>query len=411
MLRILHAAEAAAQPIPYYVSLNYDDLFKIQRVHNAFPLKPVSFSSLATYLECPGCALDQRRKKRPKEPKHFTHVHQDTLFLQKQPDPRLVGTLLHQIINLLHDSHGVLSEEQRSTLLTSPDMLTSFVQHDLLQVLQSIEKLKMAMFFDELSGNERLLQTLVLSPLLRYQREIAVSGSTVFAISERFQFKLASTRKTFTGHTDWGGDVALVGEFDQIRLRNVGDVLTPEGIPAIFEFKMGLGKKKSWDKLSSVLDDDPVSTSSDELTQPGIGHAFQLAIYWMAFQTRWDLLEHVMLARGRGEDVRMQFEQDLDLILYNLRDGNQYQLLFVDRPRALQALTNCIFHLNWAMKSGYAWQAPEHECGKTHLLEDVPQQAIQVGYRAISAQECYLLAREAFHIFKEMIYWRKIPAR
>src|ERR1700730_10570430 len=186
MLRILHAADAAAQPIPYYVSLNYDELFKIQRVHNAFPLKPVSFSSLAAYLECPGCALDQRHKKRPREPKHFTHVHQDTLFLQRQPDPRLVGTLLHQIINLLHDANGSLPEAKRAMLLTSSEMLTSFIQRDLLQVLQSIEKLKLAMFFDELSSNEEMFHTSVISPLLRYQREIASSGSVVFAIAERF---------------------------------------------------------------------------------------------------------------------------------------------------------------------------------------------------------------------------------
>jgi hypothetical protein len=408
-LRLLHASEAATQSIPYYVHLDYANLFKIQHVRNAFPLKPVSFSRLVSYLECPGCALDQKPRRRTKEPKHFTNIHQTTMFGGRQPDPRLVGTLLHQIINLLHDERGPLTEAQRTSLLTYPDQLTGFLRHDLLQALRTAEKFKLAIFLDELSAHEDTLRTALISPLLRYQQELILSGSMVFAISERFQFKLLSTGKTFAGHNDWGGEVAVVGEFDQIRLRNIGSELVPGGTPAIIEFKKGLGQKKGWwDTLGLALEDKDAESASDGLSQPGMAHALQLAIYWLAFQTRWDVVEHVLFAKGRNEDVSMSLHQNLDLILYNLQDGCQYQLLFTDQSTALLALTNCIFHLNWAMKSGYAWQAPDHECSKTALLTEVPQCEIQVGYGTISAEECYLLAREAFLMFKETICWKKL---
>lgn len=405
-LRLLHASEAATQSIPYYIHLNYENLFKIQHVRNAFPLKPVSFSRLASYLECPGCALDQKPRRRAKEPKHFTNIHQAAMFGGRQPDPRLVGTLLHQVINLLHDDRGPLTEEQRTSLLTYPDKLTRFLRHDLLQALRAAEKFKLAIFLDELSAHEDTLRTALISPLLQYQQELILSGSMVFAISERFQFKLLSTGKTFADHNDWGGEVAVVGEFDQIRLRNIGSELFPGGTPAIIEFKKGLGKKKGWDTLGLGLED--TDDTSDGLTQPGMAHALQLAIYWLAFQTRWDVMEHMLFAKGRNEDVPMPLQQNLDLILYNLQDGSQYQLLFTDQSKALLALTNCVFHLNWAMKSGYAWQAPDHECSKTALLTRVPQREIQVGYGTISAEECYLLAREAFLMFKETICWTKL---
>ncbi|HLZ62565.1 MAG TPA: PD-(D/E)XK nuclease family protein [Ktedonosporobacter sp.] len=403
----MKASEAAAQPIPGYISLNYADLFKIQQVRqNIFVFRPVSFSSLAEYLECPGCALDRKRKKRTKEPKHFTHIHQTSLFGKGIPDPRLVGTLLHHVINLLHDTRGPLTDEQRRELLTDPGSLTRFLRRDLLQLLRETEKLKLALFLDELSASEETLRTSLIVPLLRYREELVVSGSTVFAIAERFQFKLASTSKTFIGHRDWGGDVAIVGEFDQIRLRNVAEGTGLTARPTILDFKTGLGKKKRWDKVG----EEGIPGSPQELTQPGVAHAMQLAIYWMAFQTRWDVQEHVWLARGGVEDIRMPLQQDLDLIVYNLYDGCQYQLLLTDVQEALRALTNCIFHLNWAMKSGYAWQLPEHDCRKTPLLTEVPEPLIQVGYESISAQECYLLAQEAFRIFQKAVCWKRITS-
>lgn len=408
-LRILRASEAATQPIPYYISLNYDGYFKIQHVRNPFPLKPVSFSSLATYLECPSCALDQRPRKRSREPKHFTNLHQATLFGRGRPDPRLVGTLLHLIVNLLHDPHGPLSKDQQEILLAYPDMLTSFLHDELQNTLQLAGKLKLAMFLDELGSHEAEYRAIVVTPMLRYQRELITSGSTVFSASERFQFKLLSTRNTFAGHSDWGGYVGIVGEFDQIRLRSIGDAFASYQRPAIIEFKNGLGKKKSWDKLvSSLEEDDNVGVQTDELVEPGMVHALQLMIYWMAFQTRWDVRDRLAPARGRDENIRMPLQQELDLILYNLQDGCQYQLVLSDMPAALLALTNCIFYLDWAMKSGYAWQAPEHDCKKTSLLLEIPKNPVFVGHEPIYAEECYALARTAFNTLKEMVSWKKL---
>lgn len=404
--RILHAAETATQPMPQYLSLNYENLFKIQRISNPFPLKPVSFSRLHSYLECPACALEQQRKRRGKEPRHFTDVHQGSLFAAREPDPRLVGTLLHAVVDLFHDVTGPVEAVQRVELLSYPDVLTRFIRHDLLISLQNAGKLKLAMFLDELCAHEETLRKAVLDPILRYQRELSRTKATIFAASERFQCKLISTKNTFAGHSDWGGYVGLVGEFDQIRLRQ-----DEEGQirPAIMEFKKGLGKKRVWDRKLAALAADsdalPNENVSDDLDRPGMAHALQLMVYWLAFQTRWDIMERVQAARGQTEDFPMTLQQDLDLIIYNLHDGCQYQLMLTDLPLALRSVTNCIFYLNWAMKSGYTWQSPEHDCGKTQLFTDVPKPLIQVGYGTVSAEKCYEMAQEAFHSFCETVRW------
>ncbi|HEX7737952.1 MAG TPA: PD-(D/E)XK nuclease family protein [Ktedonobacteraceae bacterium] len=407
--RILHASEAAVQPIPQYLSLNYADLFKIQRVINPFPLRPISFSRLTSYLECPNCALEQQRRRGKREPRHFTTVHQASLFAAREPDPRLVGTLLHAVVDLLHDPQGPLEVEQQASLLVEPVVLTRFIRYELLDALREAGKLKLAMFFDEIADCEELLRSVVLHPMLSYQRELRCTGSTVFAASERFQFKLLSTGKTFTDHRDWGGYVGLVGEFDQIRLHNRGDI---RGRPAIMEFKKGLGKKRSWDKWGQALESEfgasVKSAQSDDLLEPGLAHAFQLMVYWLAFQTRWDVMGRVLSARGQIDELAMSLYQELDLIIYNLHDGCQYQLVPTDFEAALLAVTNCIFYANWAMKSGYAWQSPEHDCGKTPLLSDVPNPQVQVGTSTISAEACYELAREAFQRFSATVCWCKL---
>jgi hypothetical protein len=407
--RILHATEAATQPIPQYISLNYGDLFKVQRVSNPFPLKPISFSRLNSYLECPSCALEQQqRRRRTKEPRHFTDVHQASLFTSREPDPRLVGTLLHAIVDLLHDPAGPLGEDEQAILLTYPDVLTRFIRHDLLSTLQAAGQLKLAMFFDEICACEVTLRRALIEPLLGYQQELLRSRATVFAASERFQLKLLSTGKTFADHCDWGGYVGLVGEFDQIRLRNCDEVRG--GRPAIIEFKKGLGKKRGWDKWFAALKGEEMwDESFHELTEPSLAHALQLMVYWLAFQTRWDIKARVQATRGQLEELSMPLQQELDLIIYNLQDSSQYQLIPTDFQSALVAVVNCIFYVNWAMKSGYAWQAPEHDCGKTQLLTDVPKPLVQVGYSALSAEECYTRAREAFLDFCETVWWRKLP--
>jgi hypothetical protein len=406
--RILHAHEAAIQPIPQYLSLNYADLFKIQRVANPFPLQPVSFSRLTSYLECPNCALAQQRKRREREPQRFTEIHQASLFASREPDPRLVGTLLHAIVDLLHDPCGPLDEKLRASLLADADVLTRFVQYDLLAALREAGKLKLAMFFDELAAYEGALRSIVLHPILSYQRELRRTGATVFAASERFQFKLLSTGNTFAGHRDRGGYVGLVGEFDQIRLHTRD---TSYARPAIMEFKKGLGKKRNWDKQASLLAADGVAArltgETDDLQEPGLAHAFQLMIYWLAFQTRWDLQERLLAARGQIDEIPMSLHQELDLIIYNLHDGCQYQLIPTDLRVALLAVTNCIFYANWAMKSGYAWQASDHDCGKTSPVCDVPNPLVQVGTGSLSAEKCYELAREAFQRFSRTVRWHK----
>ena len=406
--RILHASEAAIQPIPQYLSLNYADLFKIQRVANPFPLRPVSFSRLTSYLECPNCALAQQRKRREREPQHFTPIHQASLFASREPDPRLVGTLLHAVVDLLHAPLGPLDQEVQAALLTDADVLTRFIRYDLLQALREAGKVKLALFLDEIAAHEQTLRSVVLRPLVNYQRELLRTGSTVFAASERFQFKLLSTGKTFAGHRDWGGYVGLVGEFDQIRLHTRGNGSSK---PAIMEFKKGLGKKRIWDKRAAIatgLGAYTDTAQSEDLVEPGMAHAFQLMVYWLAFQTRWDLQERVLAARGQVDDLPMSLQQELDLIIYNLHDSCQYQLVPTDFTASLLAVTNCIFYANWALKSGYAWQEPEHDCGKTPLLGDVPNPLVQVGSGSLSAEQCYALAREAFQRFSSTVRWQKI---
>jgi hypothetical protein len=80
--------------------------------------------------------------------------------------------------------------------------------------------MNLAIFFNEFSFSPEMLHSAIITPILRYQRELAATGTTVFAGAERFQCKLLSTKNTFAGHPDWGGYVCLIGEFDQIRLRN-----------------------------------------------------------------------------------------------------------------------------------------------------------------------------------------------
>ncbi len=392
------------------MSLNYGNVFKIQHVRNPFALNPVSFSSLASYLECPGCALEQRRKRRPKEPARFTNARQSTLFGGKgEPDPRLVGTLLHTCINLLHETNGPLSKQQQEALLTDQHMLTGFICYDLLTALREAGKMKLAMFLDELLTRREVLYSALIAPMQRYRRELASTDAIVLAAAERFQFKLVSTRNTFIDHGDRGGAVGLVGEFDQIRLRKKGDVRRPTGVPAIMEFKKGFGrtKKRASGPLTLFPEEMEDEKPADEL--PGMSHAMQLIIYWMAFQTRWDILDQIAVARGGIEEIRMPLQQELDLIIYNLNDGCQYQLLPTNLREALQAMTNCIFYLDWAMKSGYAQPAAEHECKKTQLIAEVPNPLVEVGYTALSAAECYALARDAFECFKQTVRWEKLP--
>lgn len=410
--RLLSASDAAAQPIPHSLNLNYADLFKIQRISNPFPLRPVSFSRLVAYLECPSCALEQMRRRRAKEPTQFTDVHQASLFGSEKPDPRFIGTLLHTVIELLHTPHGPVEAEDQAVLLTSPGALARFLRRDLLSTLQAAGKIHLAMFFDQVRVHEETLQLTVLRPLVHYQRELQQTRSTVFGAAERFQLKLLSTGKTFPGHRDWGGYVGLVGEFDQIRLCDDG---TPGGKPAIMEFKTGLGKKKQWDKTleearRSAGDIREPHRGSDELREPGLAHALQLMIYWLAFQTRWDILAQMGGVHGQITDLAMSLQQELDLVLYNLQDGCQYRLLPTDLQEALLAVTNCIFYVNWALKSGYAQQSPEHDCGKTQLLRDVPNPPIEVGSSAISAQQCYALGKAAFQRFSETVRWSTRPA-
>ena len=175
--------------------------------------------------------------------------------------------------------------------------------------------------------------------------------------------QVALNRATFAGHRDWGGYVGLVGEFDQIRLRTNA---AGKSRPAIMEFKKNLGKPRNWDMqhmaAESQTDGSAAAETRSELEEPGLAHAFQLMVYWLAFQTRWDIMERVQATRGRIEELAMPLQQELDLILFNLQNGCQYQLVPTDIQEALLAVTHCIFYLDWSMKSGYAWQAPEHDC-------------------------------------------------
>ena len=382
-------------------------------MHNPFTQNPVSYSRLASYLECPGCAIEQKRRRREKEPKRYTEVRQSSLFGKGRPDARMVGTLLHTLVNLLHETGGSLTREQQERLLCDGGALASFIRNEVFALFQQAGKLKLAVFFDELRRNPQVLQNMVVEPMLRYQRELKSSGSRVLAAAERFQFTLLSTGKTFPGQPGWGGQVTLVGEFDQVRLRKIGRSQQSPGVPAIMEFKKGLGAKNAGGTFSPSLFDDEqrdeaeVRISSDTL--PSMAHAMQLMVYWLAFQTRWNLSGKVIQDRGLAREIAMSVEQNLDLIIYNLNDGFQYQLMPTDYQEALNALTNCIFFLDWSMKSGYSWYAPEHDCKKTQLVQ-VPDYQIDVGSTNISAHQCYALAREAFEHFKQTVHWEVYPA-
>src|SRR5262249_15855925 len=158
-------------------------------------------------------------------PQHFTTVRQSSLFNGHEPDARLLGTLLHALVNLFHDPNGPLSRQQQEVLLADADQLGAFLRDgDALTALLAARKLLLAMFFDELSCRKKWFVSHLLVPLLRYQRELAVTGDRVLAHSERFQFKLLSTNNTFQQHADWGGYVGIVGEFDQVRLRFTDNV-------------------------------------------------------------------------------------------------------------------------------------------------------------------------------------------
>ena len=405
---ILNASQVAAQPVPYALSLNYNNLFKIQRVRNAFPLSPVSYSKLASYLECPWCAVVQKPKKRAKEPMHFIPIQQGRLFGGSQPDPRLVGTLLHTLVNVLHASDSPLSEELRAHLLSDSDAFLRFLRCDALETLRQAGKIKLAMFFNELSQQPTLFRTTLITPMLQYQRELISTQSTVFAASERFQLKLLSTKNTFIDYPDRGGHIALVGEFDQIRVRTTGNKELSRGIPAIIEFKKGLGGKKEGTLQQSLFEEAAEQNEEIEQILPTESHAMQLMIYWLAFQTRWDLSEKMKEGKGTWQEIPMQLEQELELILYNLNDGCQYQLRPTSHEAAIMALIECIFYLDWALKSGYATPAPEHDCQRIPLTEMPPDSIqVQMGYMTLSAQECHQLAREAFGRFKETIRWER----
>jgi hypothetical protein len=302
-----------------------------------------------------------------------------------------------------------LSRQQQELLLANTSRFASFLRDgEALIALRDAGKMRMAMFFDELSCRKKWFISHLLAPLLRYQRELQVTGNRVLAHAERFQFKLLSTNNTFAPHADWGGYVGIVGEFDQVRLRFSEHAA--QGTPAIMEFKKGLGRRKSRAATlfpETLFPEEPETRDGVEL--PSDAHALQLMVYWLAFQTRWDILDEVNALKGRVQDISMPIQQDLDLIIYNLEDGYQYQLLSTDVLESLTALIHCIFHLNWAMKSGYARKSSEHECRKTQLIE-APLVQIPVGYQSISSEECYLFAREAFERFKRTIAWKIIPS-
>ncbi len=414
--RILSAAQAATQPVPQALSLNYDNLFGIQRVRNPFSLRPVSYSMLSSYLECPWCTHLQKRKKRPKEAEHFTSLQQGRLFGGSHPDPRLVGTLLHTCINFLHTTDGPIPKDLQAQLLLDTNAFTHFIQHDLLTALQKTGKINLAQFFNELSQRPTLFQSSIIAPLQTYQRELVATNSIVFAAAERFQCKLLSTRLTFPDHPDRGGYVGLVGEFDQIRLRRYKRNGRVEQVPAIIEFKKGLGGKTAnktpKNSLFDELSEEEDANESASEPQPTIAHAMQLMVYWLAFQTRWDTSDQVYANKGVLQYIPMPLQQNLELILYNLNDGTQYQLCPTNHQTALMALIECIFYLDWALKSGYTAASPNHSCQRNALTE-IPHEAIQVpvGHTSISAHECYQHAHAAFERFKETVRWERYAAK
>ena len=344
---------------------------------------------------------------------HFLPIQQGRLFGNGRPDPRLVGTLLHTLVNVLHAPDSPLSEKRRAELLADSDAFVHFLRRDALETLQLAGKIKLAMFFNELGLQPTLFRTTVITPMLHYQRGLISTHSTVFAAAERFQLKLLSTKNTFADYPDRGGYIALVGEFDQIRLRDAGNKEQVGGIPAIIEFKKGLGGKRVATTQPSLFEDAAEQTEEDsEPLLPTDSHAMQLMIYWLAFQTRWDLTEPMQERRGVWQEIPMQLQQELELILYNLNDGRQYQLCPTNHKAAMLALIECIFYLDWALKSGYAAPSPGHDCLRIPLTEVPPESVqVQVGSSALSAQECHQLAHEAFARFKETIRWEPYNAK
>lgn len=347
--------------------------------------------------------------RKPKEPQQFPEVRQATLFGKAPPGARTVGTLLHFIVNLLHEANSLLPTQERELLLGDATALVNFLRRDLLLLLQQAEKISLAMLVHDLLPDPDLFTSTIIAPMLRYQRELLSTNATVFAAAERFQFKLLSTKNTFADYPDRGGYVVLVGEFDQIRLYHSDNKEHPRGIPSIIEFKKGLHKGKIHTSTAATLFPEPEQFEEDSV-QPTAMHAMQLLVYWLAFQTRWDITEQVRAVRGVSADVPMKLEQPLNMLLYTLEDGISYQFSPTNYSAALLALTECIFYLDWSLKSGYTQKAPDHECIHTQLTA-LPEHAIQiqVGNTAISAQECYQLAREAFERFQATIRWNKFP--
>ncbi|GHO41972.1 hypothetical protein [Ktedonospora formicarum] len=171
-------------------------------------------------------------------------------------------------------------------------------------------------------------------------------------------------------------------------------------------------RKKKSDPLpglfANLVEEHEKGEDLSEKSQPSEFHAMQLMVYWIAFQTRWDVRDYISRQKGMLADIHMPLHQELDLIIYNLNDGCQYRFCPSDFHGALLALINCIFYLDWALKSGYAVQSPDHDCPKTNLLAILNPQ-VQVGSMTLSSEECYLRARESFDRFKSAIQWEAIP--
>ena len=399
------------QQISHSLHLNYEHLFKIQRVRNPFVLRAVSYSTLASYLECPWCTIMRKRKRAAKELAQYPTMQQNSLFGPGLPDARAIGTLLHTLINLLHTTNGSLPKEKQALCLAQPEQLVQFIHRDLHSILQQEGKITLALTLRDLQYDAKTLANALIEPMLRYQRELATTETAVFGVAERFQLKLSSTRNTFTEHPGRGGHVGLIGELDQIRLRSGQRDTFSRGTPAIVEFKKSLGWKRKEEGAANVSSGSAQEAEFQAVLQPTESHAMQLMIYWLAFQTLWDTEECVRKQKGMLQEIPMMLQQPLELILYNFHDGSQYQLLPSNYKEALLALIECMFYLDWAMKSGYAFQAPEHDCRRTAPLTELPAHAIQVqvGETLLPAKECYLLARAAFERFKATIRWQQLP--
>jgi hypothetical protein len=342
----------------------------------------------------------------PKGLAQYPIVQQSSLFGPGPPDARAIGTLLHTIINYLHASNGLLSAEKQTLLLSKPEMLDRFIRRDLHSLLQRDGKIQLALTLHDLHYDARLLARSLIEPMMRYSRELVDNRAVVFGVAERFQVKLSSTRNTFANFPGRGGYVGLIGEFDQIRLFRGRDGSAPRGVPAIIEFKKSLGwRKKAEDEVSLEGEGELVAH-----VQPTAFHAMQLMIYWLAFQSLWDTEEFVRNQRGMATELPMQLSQSLDMILYNFYDGSQYRLIPTDNKEALLSLIECVFYLDWSLKSGYSYQSPAHDCQRTAPLTELPEHAIQVqvGETLLPAKECYLLALAAFERFKATITWEQL---